>query len=112
MMLTASQRNELRKRMLREISALQTAIARLEEGLAPVAPDVAIGRLSRLDTMLNQGINQSSLSQSRTRLVRLQHALKRIDEPGFGECAECGEAIPIARLLALPECELCVECAE
>lgn len=112
MTLTAEQRNELRERMRQEIEVLETNIARLEEGLSPVAPDVAIGRLSRLDTMLNQGINQSSLSQSRTRLVRLQHALKRINDPDFGECIECGEAIPIARLLALPECQMCVECAE
>lgn len=112
MTLTAEQRNELRERMRQEIEVLETNIARLEDGLSPVAPDVAIGRLSRLDTMLNQGINQSSLSQSRTRLVRLQHALKRINDPDFGECIECGEAIPIARLLALPECQMCVECAE
>ncbi|QJT07843.1 TraR/DksA family transcriptional regulator [Oceanidesulfovibrio marinus] len=112
MTLTTQQRNELRERMQREIDGLEESIARLEQGLNPVAPDAAIGRLSRLDTMLNQGINQSSLSQSRTRLVRLQHALKRIDDPDFGTCAECGEAIPIARLLALPECDCCVECAE
>ncbi|WP_415713596.1 TraR/DksA family transcriptional regulator [Maridesulfovibrio sp.] len=30
----------------------------------------------------------------------------------FGECEECGEGIPIARLLALPESRFCVHCAE
>ncbi len=40
-------------------------------------------------------------------------------EPGPGdvrdsadECMECGELIPSARQIAVPGCQLCVECAE
>jgi len=28
------------------------------------------------------------------------------------ECVECGELIPSARQIALPGCQLCVDCAE
>ncbi|THB63321.1 MAG: TraR/DksA family transcriptional regulator [Desulfovibrio sp.] len=107
------QRADLKQRILAEIVKLENYAASLEGKVNPVAPDVAIGRLSRLDTMLNQGINESALSQSRQRIGKLQRALARMQEDqDFGECMECGEPIPIPRLLALPETELCVECAE
>lgn len=106
-------RNELRKKIKSELEDLKSNIDALEDTTDPVAPDQAIGRLSRLDTMLNQGVNKSSISQSKHRILKLEVALARLDDdPFFGECAECGNPIPIARLLALPESELCVKCAE
>ncbi len=108
-----AQRAELKQRMRDEIDALRRLSADLREQTGPVAPDVAIGRLSRLDTMLNQGVNKASLAKSTARIRNLEAALLRIDQdPDFGECAGCGEPIPLARLLALPETEYCVECAE
>lgn len=107
------QRKNLESRMLQERRELVRRIADLEDTLEPVAPDVAIGRLSRLDTMLNQGVNRSSLDQCRLRLAGLERALIRLgDDPDFGFCADCGEPIPMARLLAMPESILCVHCAD
>jgi DnaK suppressor protein len=107
------QREALKERIREQRDALRAAIAEMEETTEPVEPDMAIGRLSRLDNMLNQEITRSSLNQAKERQLGLERALQRIDEdPDFGECAECGEPIPIARLLAVPESELCVSCAE
>ena len=104
---------ELESRILNEIAALEKHIHSLEGTVNPVEPDVAIGRISRLDTMLNQGINKSSLAQSKERILKLRRALQRMrEDPDFGECMECGNPIPVARLLALPETEYCVHCAE
>ena len=110
--MTEKQRAELKRTMLAEMEGLHAKIARIEEHVAPVAPDVAIGRISRMDTIMNQEINRSSLSGLKLRRVRLEYALRRISEPGFGECAECGEPIPMARLQAVPESDLCVQCAD
>ena len=108
-----AQRAGLERRIQEEIASLEAHIKSLEDKVNPVEPDVAIGRLSRLDTMLNQGINESSLSQSKQRILKLQRALQRMEEdPDFGECMECGDPIPVPRLLALPETEFCVKCAE
>ncbi len=107
------QKVELNKKIKNEIETLKRTVEELKETIDPVAPDDAIGRLSRLDTMLNQGINKSSISQSLDRIMKLGNALIRIDEdPFFGECQECGEQIPFARLIALPESRFCVDCAE
>lgn len=106
------QREILEKRIREEIAGLRATVAELEGNASSVEPDMAIGRLSRMDTMLNQSITDASVSQSKQRILKLEAALQRIDDPGFGECEECGEPIPVARLLALPESELCVDCAE
>ncbi|MBI9111874.1 TraR/DksA C4-type zinc finger protein [Maridesulfovibrio ferrireducens] len=107
------QKNELMKKIKNEIENLTRMVDELKDTVAPVTPDAAIGRLSRLDTMLNQGINKSSISQSLDRIMKLENALTRLDDdPFFGECQECGAKIPFARLIALPESRFCVNCAE
>ena len=59
-----------------------------------------------------QGILLSSVTKAKTRLARLKQALKNIDDPEFGLCRECGEEIALKRLKAMPESELCIDCAE
>ena len=107
------QKEELEKKIMTEIKSLKLLVEDLKDTVEPVAPDVSIGRLSRLDTMLNQGINKNSIAQSKDRILKLEGALIRLkDDPFFGECEECGEGISFARLLALPESRMCINCAE
>jgi RNA polymerase-binding protein DksA len=44
-------------------------------------------------------------------LAKVDEAIHRIDEGTYGNCAECGQAIPVARLEVLPYTKLCVDCA-
>jgi DnaK suppressor protein len=78
----------------------------------PVAPDDAIGRLTRMDAIGNKSINEAALREAQNTLAKLERALKIIDQPRFGLCRECGEPIPLARLMIMPESDMCVECAE
>ena len=48
--------------------------------------------------------------RERKLVVKIQEALKRIDEGTFGTCLECGEYISESRLKARPVATLCVEC--
>lgn len=48
--------------------------------------------------------------RERKLLLKIQDALKRIDEGSFGICQECGEDISESRLKARPVATLCVEC--
>ena len=77
----------------------------------PVAPDDAIGRLSRMDAIGNKSIYESALRESQNTLAKLERALKMVDRPGFGLCRECEEPIPLARLMIMPESDMCVDCA-
>lgn len=51
------------------------------------------------------------LEQVRDRLRALDDALDRLEEPGFGTCADCGRPIAPERLAARPWATTCVECA-
>ena len=45
-------------------------------------------------------------------LNQVEHALKLIKKKKYGNCENCGEPIPVARLEALPYATLRKECAE
>ncbi|GAA0325026.1 TraR/DksA family transcriptional regulator [Kineococcus aurantiacus] len=51
------------------------------------------------------------LEQVRGRLVALDDALARFDDPGFGVCTRCGRPIAADRLAARPWATTCVGCA-
>ena len=94
-----------------DITLLREQIAILEEKVKPIAPDCGLGRLTRLEAMGEQHVNNKILDESRVRLTRLQNALQRIDKPMFGICIECEEDIGIGRMRVRPESVRCVECA-
>lgn len=107
------QKQEFREDARSEIERIKVEIPRLKVLLKPVSPDNAIGRISRMDNIVNQSVAEAQLSKAKVRLVRLKEALKRVDEDeDFGLCIDCGDPIPMARLKAMPETEFCVECAE
>ena len=102
---------EIRNRIEEDIKICKQDIIRLEKSAAPIAPDKALGRLTRMDSMNDQGISKAALQQNREKCYKLEQALERIERPGFGVCAICGRAIPFERLIALPESTRCVICA-
>ena len=103
---------DLRDEIEKQIQSIQKNLDEYRERSASVDLDQPIGRLSRMDSLTNQGILLSSIEKSKTRLARLKSALIRIDDPEFGYCRECGEGIAIKRIKAMPEAVLCVSCAE
>lgn len=48
----------------------------------------------------------------RQMLIKIDRALKRMQDGEYGICAGCGTEIPAARLTAIPYTDLCVDCAE
>ena len=102
----------LRAALEQQIPAVEKEIERLVEQCRPVAPDNAIGRLTRMEAINAKSISEANLRSARARLNKLQAALSKVDDPEFGVCSECGDQIPAARLLARPESTRCVGCAE
>ena len=49
-------------------------------------------------------------SEAQARVAELDAALGRVDAGTYGRCEACGNVIPAARLQAVPEATLCVEC--
>ncbi|MBE9536877.1 MAG: TraR/DksA C4-type zinc finger protein [Proteobacteria bacterium] len=109
----AEEKKKLKDKIAEEIILVKKSIVSLEQTSKPVAPDDAIGRLTRMEALSSQGINEANLRASRSRLSMLEQALKRVDnDPEFGICVECEEAIPIGRLMLMPESQRCVHCAD
>lgn len=106
------QRDALEHLIREKIYALKQDIQSYSRMTKPVAPDSAIGRLTRADAMYSRGINQEALRKAKNDLVCLERTLVRIDHPDFGLCSACEEPIPMARLLIQPQSDLCVECAQ
>ena len=46
----------------------------------------------------------------RQELVGVEHALRKFEEGTYGKCDNCGKAIDPARLEALPQASLCMDC--
>ncbi len=110
--MTIDEKKKVKLKIAQEIESLTASISSLEEMSKPVAPDVSIGRLTRMEALSSQGISEANLRSSRSRLSMLQSALKRIDDPEFGICIECEEPIPTGRLLIMPESRKCVHCVD
>jgi DnaK suppressor protein len=105
-------KRKLARQIKEKIETTKKDIISYAERTQPVAPDDAIGRLTRMDAIGNKSINEAALREARNTLAKLERALKMIDRPGFGICIECEEPIPIARMMIMPESDMCVECAE
>lgn len=94
------------------LAEITTELASLEESTEAIAPDVSIGRLSRLDSMQHQQIalaGKQRLEEERSRLVSAKF---RIDEGTYGTCPLCEKDISTERLEYQPDAVKCVPCAQ
>jgi len=109
--MTKQEKSDLKETIETHIKILKEQIKILEEKVQPISPDCSLGRLTRLEAMGEQHVNNKILDESKLRLTRLTNALSRIDKPMFGICIECEEPIEIGRMRIRPESVRCVECA-
>jgi len=109
--LAKKDRAKIKETIENDILSLKEQIAELEERVKPISPDCGLGRLTRLEAMGEQHVNNKVLDEARVRLTRLNNALLRIDKPMFGVCIECEEHIGVGRMSVRPESVRCVECA-
>jgi len=102
----AQQRLEDKKQELEDLSALSA------DARDPVSLDQqSVGRLSRMDAMQQQAMNQATEQKRKHDLIRIESAQRRLRDEEYGYCEECGEEIPDGRLAIDPMAELCVNCA-
>ncbi len=101
------------------VSALQQLAQELADFIEAVKSATATveldqgqqGRLSRMDAMQAQKMALAQRDRAVQRLERVHNILDSVEEEDFGCCGECGEPIPMPRLMARPDSVLCVECA-
>ncbi len=106
------EKEKLARQIKEKIKTVRQDVVSYTERTKPVAPDDAIGRLTRMDAIGNKSINEAALREAQNTLAKLEQALKLVDRPGFGLCRECEKPIPFARLMIMPESDMCVVCTE
>lgn len=109
--LTATQLQELRSDLERELKRLRRSMESIATSAEPVQLEqTCVGRVSRMDAMANQQMSKALLERDQGLEVRYMDALKRMDEGSYGICEKCGEAVPYGRLLVMPEARNCAAC--
>ena len=76
-----------------------------------MAPDIAIGRVSRMDAINNRSVVEAALRKAEEKLTNLKKVYSNIGSSDFGICMKCKNEIPIGRILIRPESLFCINCA-
>ena len=93
------------------IDELDAQLAVADASDESVAPDNAIGRLTRMEAIQAQSMNAAARREKERRLARAKRALERIEKGTYGRCVSCDQEIQPKRLEIMPESPYCVRCA-
>ncbi len=98
------------------LEAMRTELTQLSEASQQARATVtldqqSIGRLSRMDALQQQAMAEAAERARQRDLIRVDQALRRLEDGEYGYCADCGEEIPDGRLAIDPMAERCVRCA-
>jgi DnaK suppressor protein len=98
---------------------LMTAVGRLRQMDGAVALEELPGPIAvdgdefdEIQETVRREIGFATRELLVARVQRLQAALERLRDGGYGTCVECAEPIAVARLRALPEVQTCVRCQD
>ena len=108
----AKERKDVKLKIEEEIVKSEASIAEYKELTKPIEPENAIGRITRMDAINNKSITEAALRKVQEKLQKLIYVRDQIDREGFGLCTRCGNAIPIGRLMLMPQSRQCVSCAQ
>lgn len=108
--MTSEQKKLLAEIMEKETEKLKKRLKELKEFTKPIAPDDAIGRVSRMDAINNRSVTEAGVRNIENRLQLLTRAARSINNEDFGKCTVCKQSIAFERLKLRPEIRQCAEC--
>lgn len=100
---------EERERVFKEISELDADLSKsLEDtsGESPYDQHMAENATATLDREIDLTLQDNA----RATLVKIDRALRKLEEGSYGRCDKCGKAISEGRLEIAPYATLCVDC--
>ncbi len=110
-MLKPKEKALIKALMEEKLAEAQLEVEALSEATKSIAPDNAIGRVSRMDAIGNKAVNDMALKKAKNKIQRLEYTLSQYNTMEFGLCTECYRYISFKRLSAMPEIETCMQCA-
>jgi len=112
--LTAGQRAALQAKLELRRDELDRRIALHQQGLSRAEHASEVLNQDGDDAPQRDADREIDLALSDQELAELgdvSRALRRLNEPGFGLCVDCGGVIPYDRLQVEPQALRCVDCA-
>lgn len=100
------QRLILRRREL--LTRYRDELARVEEELAMRDPELVERATEDWDAEVLSSLGDSDMRA----IVAVGEAVDRLNLGTYGTCTDCGSSISAARLDALPETAICIDCAK
>lgn len=98
----------VRNQLLERRQELTDRLQRIKDNvIQPRTADSA----DRAQELENAEVIDALGNEAYAELAGISRALRRIDAGEYGDCADCGEPIPEARLRAYPLTDACVDCA-
>jgi RNA polymerase-binding protein DksA len=112
MTLTQEDRQQLRQDLFRKRNELMARVqgitSEVRHGDKPLEQDF---EEQAVETQNDQVLDALD-DEARLELKQIDAALARMDDGSYGDCTACGNAIPLARLQALPFADKCIDCAD
>jgi len=108
---TESERVGFKKSVEETLIRLEKELGNLEIILQPIAPECALGTLTRFELMQDQERVYTTYLSVKKHYENLSETYQHIDDENFGHCSVCDEEINTARLMAVPETRMCIACA-
>lgn len=71
-----------------------------------------VGRLSRMDALQGQAMNNAIAARRRQKISAIDAAMARLKDGEFGYCMKCGDQIALKRLELDPTASICLDCSK
>jgi DnaK suppressor protein len=104
--LTSAQCDELKTLLLKHRAELQQEMEQNRQNLSPPTADQG----AMVQRNVAREVDQALTDRDADDLTRVDRALKAMAGGSYGECGECGCAIPFERLKIEPQTNHCVTC--
>ncbi len=101
----------VRDSLVAQAEALAKRVEKIEAHLRGVDRDTPDNWRERAQFLENDEVLEALDEHDLAQIGQIKAALARVDAGTYGECADCGEAIAVGRLKALPTTTTCIDCA-
>lgn len=103
---------ELKPVLLKLRDDLRVEVAQLKESVALDGTGYTNHQADDATQAFDQAKDLALRTRSERTLRLVEDALRKLDTGTYGQCENCGKAIDLARLEAIPYTPLCLACAE
>lgn len=104
-------REAVRRVLLEKQAELSARVERTHKHIHHKDEPVNADFSEQVTEMENEELIHKLDEEGRVELKRIQHALQRLENGDYENCSACGETIGVKRLEAIPETDLCFQCA-